>query len=99
MVEDVIPDHVLAKIIQQSKTSENDNRYSKLLYYLQRHIEIDGDEHGPFRLQMVVLLCGNDTEKWNEVLKTTKQALEYRLMLWNHIYKSILKDKKLHLFS
>ncbi|MGC6525518.1 MAG: DUF3050 domain-containing protein [Flavobacteriaceae bacterium] len=96
--EDVIPDMFL-KIIQQSKTSENDNRYSKLLYYLQRHIEIDGDEHGPISLQMVETLCGNDTEKWNEVLKTAKQALEYRLMLWNHIYKSILKDKEATLIS
>jgi hypothetical protein len=91
--EDVIPDMFL-EIIQQSKTSEDDNRYSKLLYYLNRHIEIDGDEHGPISLQMVETLCGNDTKKWNEVLDTAKQALEYRLLLWDYIYESILKNKE-----
>ena len=39
--EDVIPD-MFFQIINQSKTS--DNTYSKLTYYLNRHIELDGDE-------------------------------------------------------
>lgn len=92
--EDVIPDMFL-EIIQQSKTSKDDNRYSKLLYYLNRHIEIDGDEHGPISLKMVETLCGNDTQKWNEVLEVAKQALEHRLVLWDQIHESILRKKKI----
>lgn len=92
--EDVIPDMFL-EIIQQSKTSKDDNRYSKLLYYLNRHIEIDGDEHGPISLKMVETLCGNDAQKWNEVLEVAKQALEHRLVLWDHIHESILRKKKI----
>lgn len=92
--EDVIPDMFL-EIIQQSKTGKDDNRYSKLLYYLNRHIEIDGDEHGPISLKMVETLCGNDTQKWNEVLEVAKQALEHRLVLWDQIHESILRKKKI----
>lgn len=96
--EDVIPDMFL-EIIKQSKTSEDDNRYSKLLYYLNRHIEIDGDEHGPISLQMVETLCANDSEKWNDVLKIAKQALEHRLLLWDYIYQSILKNKEIEVVN
>ena len=92
--EDVIPDMFL-EIIQHSKTDENDQRFSKLLYYLNRHIEIDGDEHGPISLKMVETLCGNDTQKWNEVLEIAKQALEQRLMLWDLIYERIIGSKKM----
>jgi hypothetical protein len=85
--EDVIPDMFL-EIVGQSKTN-NEESYSKLLYYLNRHIELDGDEHGPISLKMVAELCGDDTQKWNEVLEIANEALKLRLKLWDHIKSSI----------
>ena len=85
--EDVIPDMFL-EIVGQSRTSDEET-YSKLLYYLNRHIELDGDEHGPISLKMVAELCGEDATKWAEVLETAREALRLRLKLWDHITESV----------
>ncbi|AUC74174.1 DUF3050 domain-containing protein [Olleya sp. Bg11-27] len=84
--EDVIPD-MFFQIINQSKT--NSNSFSKLTYYLKRHIELDGDEHGPLSLKMIEELCGQDTTKWNDVLDVSKLALQHRITLWDGIYNLI----------
>ncbi|GAB4155500.1 MAG: DUF3050 domain-containing protein [Winogradskyella sp.] len=88
--EDVIPD-MFFQIINHSKS--NEKSFSKLTYYLNRHIELDGDEHGPLALRMIEALCGDDDRKWEEVLEISKLALQHRIALWDGIYNSIIKHK------
>ena len=82
------------EIIQQSKTGPESGPYSKLLYYLNRHIELDGDEHGPISLKMVENLCGDDSKKWMETLLTAKSALNHRIDLWSLISTAISDSRK-----
>lgn len=85
--EDLIPDMFIeiVKKLSNSDEIEADN----LVYYLERHIEIDADEHGPMALKMIEELCGDDETKWKEAEIASKKALEMRIKLWNYIENMI----------
>jgi len=89
--EDLIPDMFIA-IIDKSNNS-HENKFPKLTYYLNRHIELDGDEHGPLSLEMISELCGNNKDKWNDVLEVSIEALKKRISLWDEITDEIKQRK------
>ena len=87
--EDLIPD-MFVQIIQQTQDKES---FKDFLYYLNRHVELDGDSHGPLSLEMIVEMCGDNQQKWDEVLATAKQSLQVRISLWDYIADAISKRK------
>ena len=74
---------IVRKIKLENKSVES------LIYYLERHIEMDGDHHGPMAMNMVTTLCENNDNKILEALNASKLALKKRIRLWDHIYEQI----------
>jgi len=85
--EDLLPDlflKILDKVADQFLTS-----YSLLTYYLNRHIELDGGEHGPMAILMLDKACDKNETKEEEALLSARNSLQARLDLWDAICEQI----------
>lgn len=86
--EDLIPS-MFTEILQNFQKNFPETDLKQLIYYFERHIELDADEHGPMAMQMITELCGNDPKKWEEVEVISILALEKRIGLWNAIEEQL----------
>ena len=90
--EDLIP-NMFTEILKNFQNNFPETNLSKLIYYFERHIELDADEHGPMAMQMIEELCSTDDKKWKEVETVSLDALEKRIGLWNAIEEMILQPE------
>lgn len=85
--EDLIPDMFMS-ILREFKQQFPD-KVEELLYYLERHIEVDGDHHSHLAVAMTTSLCGDDPKKWEEATEFVKRSLAMRCRLWDGVYRKI----------
>ena len=86
--EDLIPGMFMS-IINDIHTKFPDE-ISIFKYYLERHIEVDGDHHSELALQMTANLCGNNEALWKEAEVATVQSLQKRIILWDGVYMQLI---------
>jgi hypothetical protein len=60
-------------------------------YYLERHIEVDGDHHSHLAMQMTANLCGDDPILWQGAEEKAIASLKKRIELWDGVYEEIRK--------
>jgi hypothetical protein len=68
-------------------------KLATLRYYLERHIELDGDEHGEMGRQMVNLLCEQSLRREQEATQSAVAALQARIRLWDGIAEAVRNRK------
>ena len=85
--EDLIPGMFVSIINEMHKNFPNDISIFK--YYIERHIEVDGDHHSHLALQMTANLCGNNEEYWIASEQAVIQSLKSRIALWDGVYKEL----------
>jgi hypothetical protein len=90
--EDLLP-AVFQKIVEELARQSAGN-LDGFKYYLLRHIELDGDEHGPMATRLVSQLCGDDRRQWGSAGQAAVAALEARLTFWNAIHRAVQRHGK-----
>jgi hypothetical protein len=89
--EDLIPEMFRGFIRDQDQRLSG--KLQTLRWYMERHIEVDGQEHGPMALRMISELCGNDAVKWREATEAAETALRERSALWDGIAKRLQEHR------
>ena len=80
--ETVIPS-MFKRILKQINISNTDA--PKFHYYLQRHIEVDGDSHGPMSEDLVNYFCKDDPFLIHEAEQAAIEAIKARILLFDRI--------------
>ena len=87
--EEIIPD-MFRELVCDLNNNPNANLKS-FLYYLDRHIGLDEDEHTPLALKMIKEICQDDEIKWKESIECGKEVMKSRIKFWNEILSEIEK--------
>ena len=88
--EDLLPD-VFQRIVDELNTQAG-GKLDDFKYYLERHIGLDGDEHGPMATRLLQSLCGADDGLWEMAEQAAVGCLLARQELWDGIYEAISRN-------
>lgn len=86
--EKLLPD-VFESILKVLK--EENVACPTLTYYFERHIEVDGDHHGPLALKCLDEICAGDPTKTIRAQYAGIQSLRQRQNLWDATEKEIIE--------
>lgn len=95
--EDLIPGMFMSLVNELHKTFPES--VSVFKYYLERHIEVDGDHHSHLALEMTEQLCQENESFWAEASTYSLRSLQKRIALWDGVYEEICKNKGMMLNS
>ena len=83
--EDLIPE-MFIEMVKELKANHQ-SALDDFLFYLERHIEVDGEDHGPLSLKLMDEVCEGDPAKWEEATQVAEEALRMRIHLWDGVVR------------
>jgi hypothetical protein len=84
--EDLIPD-MFSRLLPLWVDSDQARRFT---YYVERHIELDGDDHGPAGQRALAELARDDEAIWDAARRAAESAINARIALWDGVHAEIL---------
>jgi len=85
--ESVIP-AMFKKLLRQIDISQTEA--PKFHYYLERHIQVDGESHGPMAEHLVNYFCKDDPFLIHEAEQTAIKAIKARIKLFDDIESQLI---------
>lgn len=84
--EHVIPD-MFKGLLDNWHIDENDA--PMFVYYLKRHIELDGEEHGPAAIKIIKSLTKENQAAMQQLSSSAVDAIEQRITLWDGMVQTM----------
>jgi Protein of unknown function (DUF3050) len=81
--EEVIPSMFRPIVRQLEHTAASGSSLRQFVWYLERHLEVDGDHHGPLAAALLERVCLQTDAERDASLRAAEAALSQRLSLWN----------------
>ena len=81
--EDVIPEMFRRLLDTLYGAKHNNGRFRHFIYYIERHIELDGDSHGPKGRELLEDLVANSPDRNRRALAVACSSIKARIRLWN----------------
>jgi DUF3050 family protein len=89
--EDVIPD-MFRRLLTLWGNGKTDVPH--FAFYLERHIELDGESHGPWAQEMLMVLAGQCESNWKQATSAAEQAITSRIRLWDTILAGLRRTER-----
>jgi hypothetical protein len=81
--EDIIPEMFGRLLNTLYGAKHNSDRVRNFIYYIDRHIELDGDSHGPKGRELLEDLLANSPNRVEQARRAACSSIEARIRLWN----------------
>ena len=85
--EDAIPG--MFRMLVNSLARRRSDLLNQFVTYLDRHIGLDEDNHGPMAVVMLAELCGDEERRWEEAAEAAFSSLAARLTLWSAVSSEV----------
>jgi len=84
--ESVIPD-MFRRLVSQLDL--NNLSAPRFIYYLDRHIQVDSEDHGPAAAKLIAELCNYEPVKIVEAERTAIEAIQARILFWDKVEEKL----------
>jgi hypothetical protein len=92
--EDIIPE-MFRRLLETLYGAKNENdRLRHFVYYIDRHIELDGDSHGPKGRELLENLVANSPDKDERALRAACNSIKARIGLWNGTLNKLRNSRR-----